>query len=413
MAVSANLDSRAHTKKRGLFRRNADPEEVADRLERMIKRLEKDAVDKLGWKKDRFIVTLDFHHAAPNVKLTVEPDGEIRVRATTVGIGPGYHVDVVQRLDHVLDELEFVWADSDSYVTHRDVGKLQVAMATWLAELLHGDDQVTIGMPSEHVFRVDAPVLTALGPRDAAWRKAVVADPLRGADAFAWWQPDGAGHAERASALLAMWLEVPWREPLDKVERAVMKRVDAELRIAHKADRDLELPWADWSAMLGHLGVNDKHADRVRARAGDAKPTIGYRRYDMEVELSGGWTAAIGGGFLSSWEDDGAKFWATDGDRSLEFTSITANAAHTSDELLAIAPERFAVVARLDEGERRGRAEAQDDSDGVHVVHGLMAEAPHVGILTCKGKPSDQPWALATWRSLTRVVETPDDDASK
>jgi hypothetical protein len=33
-------------------------------------------------------------------------------------------------------------------------------------------------------------------------------------------------------------------------------------------------------------------------------------------------------------------------------------------------------------------------------VHGLVAQAPHVAILTCKGKRSDEAWALATWRSL-------------
>jgi len=27
-------------------------------------------------------------------------------------------------------------------------------------------------------------------------------------------------------------------------------------------------------------------------------------------------------------------------------------------------------------------------------------QAPHVAILTCKGKPTDDAWALATWRSL-------------
>ena len=67
-------------------------------------------------------------------------------------------------------------------------------------------------------------------------------------------------------------------------------------------------------------------------------------------------------------------------------------------ELLDVAP-LHPVIERLSDGDRRGRAEAYD-TDGVHVVHGLVASAPHVAILTCKGAERDQPWALATWRSL-------------
>jgi hypothetical protein len=58
------------------------------------------------------------------------------------------------------------------------------------------------------------------------------------------------------------------------------------------------------------------------------------------------------------------------------------------------------VIDRYAEGEQRGRAEAFED-EGVPVVIGLMARAPHVGILTCKGGERD--WALSTWRSLRHI----------
>ena len=85
--------------------------------------------------------------------------------------------------------------------------------------------------------------------------------------------------------------------------------------------------------------------------------------------------------------------------RSLQFTSLTANDETDSDRLLAVAPEAHPVAARWSSGEHRGRAEVSDDGD-IHIVHGLMARAPHVAILTCKGATSDEAWALATWRSL-------------
>jgi hypothetical protein len=71
------------------------------------------------------------------------------------------------------------------------------------------------------------------------------------------------------------------------------------------------------------------------------------------------------------------------------------------DKLIDVAPPLHPVVERLSDGARRGRAEAYDE-DAVHIVHGLIAVAPHMAILTCKGTARDEPWALATWRSLRR-----------
>ncbi|MBA3538744.1 MAG: hypothetical protein H0T79_03885, partial [Deltaproteobacteria bacterium] len=165
-------------------------------------------------------------------------------------------------------------------------------------------------------------------------------------------------------------------------------------RAAHAAAPALELPWPEWAQLLDHLAIDDALATQVRARGGVA--TIGYRRHDMEVELSGGWSVRLPGAFIGTWQDDEERYVATDGNRSIEFTSLAASSEHDSDGLLAVAPERHPVIARFADGARRGRAEGYDE-DGVRVVHGLMTQAPNVAILTCKG---DEPWALATWRSL-------------
>ncbi|HWU90499.1 MAG TPA: hypothetical protein VN253_24710, partial [Kofleriaceae bacterium] len=181
------------------------------------------------------------------------------------------------------------------------------------------------------------------------------------------------------------------------------ERVDADLAAAHRADPELALPWADWAELLGYLGTDDEHAEDVRARAhGLAPAQIGYRRHPMEIELSGGWTLELPGAFVGTWENEGERWWATDGARVVEFTSLTAESETDSDRLLAVAPEAHPVIARWAEGDHRGRAEVRDDGD-IHVVHGLMARAPHVAILTCKGATADEPWALATWRSLRNL----------
>jgi hypothetical protein len=323
------------------------------------------------------------------VRIAVLPDADLEVTGDTMAVGPGYTAEVVARLAPVLEELDYVWAD--------DEDDPRAAMCAELARALAGG-ATRIGVPAGLHFVIDgAAVLTAMGPRDAAWRDAVIADPAKAADAFAWLER-GPGQLERSRALLAMWLEVPWREPLDAEERALMVRVDKDLKAARKADRALALPYAEWAELREHLG-EDAKAEELRAKASAPGLAIGYRRHPMEVELDGGWTFVLPGAFVGSWE--GERYWATDGDRMLEVTCLETGGGQTSVELLAVAPEAHPVIDRLDEGARCGRAEAYDEGD-VHVVHGLMAAAPGVAIFTCKAAREDQGWALATWRSLRR-----------
>ncbi len=391
-AVSFGIERRARSRKaraglRALLGGRApDARELGERLPRLARRMFKHAVTDASPKR----ITLALHPAASPARLLVLPDGDLELRAETGAIGPGYHADVLARMDPLLEELEYAW-DGD------DGGDPAPRMLAWLAgELAAG--AARIGVPAERSFRIDCAVQTAMGPRDAAWRDAVIADPARGADAFAWWDR-GPGRRERARALLAMWHEVAWREPLDDDERDVLERVDADLAAARRAAPELELPWPEWAELLGHLGTDDPHAADVRARAAGATPRIGYRRHPMEIELSGGWSLELSGAFVGRWEQDGDRWWATDGARAVEFTSLTAGGETDSDRLLAVAPEAHPVIARWERGEHRGRAEVSDDGD-IHIVHGLMARAPHVAILTCKGAASDEAWALSTWRSL-------------
>jgi hypothetical protein len=385
--MAFGIDRKAHSRKaksglRSLLGKAPDAKEVGSQLGRLAKRMFKGDVTDASAKR----ITLALHPAAPPVRIAVLPDGDLEVKAVTSSIGPGYHADVIRRLTPLLEELEYVWASQEEPV--------QGAMLAWLADELRAGTRL-VGMP-ERVFKIDAPVLTPLGPRDRTWIDQVIADPAHGADAFAWWD-DGPGRRERARALLAMWHEVPWREPVDDAERTIMERVDADLTAARKAAPDLELPWPEWAELLLLLGADID--DEIRERAGDLESTIGYRRHPMEVELSGGWMIELAGSFVGRWEDEDARWWATDGERVVEFSSMTAGEETDSAKLLAIAPEVHAVVERIAEPARCGRAEAYDD-DGMHVVHGLMTAAPNVAILTCKGELADEAWALETWRSL-------------
>ncbi len=388
--VGFGLDRRARSRKakggvRALFGKAPDAGEVGDRLARLARRLLRERVLDASSKR----VTLALNAHAPPARIVVLPDGDLEITAETAMLGPGYHGEVLSRLAPILDELDYVWIDAphDAVAEH----------AAWLAGELRKPGQARIGMPSGRTFKIDAPVLTALGPRDATWREAVLADPMRGADAFPWWET-GPGREARANALLAMWHEVPWREPLDEAERTMMEQVDADLRAARRADPEIKLPWPEWAVLLDLLELEGPLLAKIRARAGTTPPTIGYRRYPMEVELSGEWQVELPGSFVGSWDQREERYVATDGERTFEFTSLTAGGEEDSARLLAVAPAKHTVIAGLIEPGRHGRAEAHDEA-GRRVVHGLMAAAPHVAIITCRG---DEAWGVATWRSLKR-----------
>src|SRR5262249_28080822 len=157
------------------------------------------------------------------------------------------------------------------------------AMLAWLAGELRGG-ATEIAMPHGRSFRVAAVVQTAMGPRDEAWRDAVLADPSAGRDAFAWWER-APGHAERSRAVLAMWQEVRGGEPLDQAELETMRQVDDDLTAARASDGELALPYAEWAEIVEYLGDRDR-ARALRDRA-TGPSAIGYRRFDVDVELDG------------------------------------------------------------------------------------------------------------------------------
>lgn len=367
---------------RSLFGKAPAADEIGDRLSRIVKRMLGDAVTDVTTRR----VTLTLHPDASPVRITVLPDGDLEVKGVTSSIGPGYHTQISELLAPVLAELDYVW-DSDE-------PDPKAAMTAWLAQELAGG-AMRIGIPAELSFKIDADVLTPMGPRDAAWRAAVIADPSKGADAFAWWD-SGPGRAELATALLALWLRMPWREPLDDDERALMRGLDDALRAARKADRTLALPHAEWAELLAHAGAKPERIANARERAEGTVATIGYRRFPIEVEVDA-WTFDLPGSFVGNFEDD--RYWATDGDRLVELTTLATVGAQTSQALLDIAPPKHPVIAQVIEDSRRGRAECYAEGE-LTIVHGIMASTPDVAILTCKGKRGDPAWALAAWQSL-------------
>src|SRR4051812_7252468 len=167
-SVGYGISRRARSRKaraglRALLGRAPDAKEVGDRLARLAPRMLGDALRDTSAKR----VTLDIHPAAGPVRIAVLPDGDLEVTAETSAIGPGYHAYVLAQLAQVLDELDYAWTDADE--------DPRAAITAWLARELAGG-MTRWGIPAERRFKLDASVLTPMGPRDAAWRDAVIAD---------------------------------------------------------------------------------------------------------------------------------------------------------------------------------------------------------------------------------------------
>lgn len=359
-------------RKRGLFggaKKPPDAGEIGARLQRLAGRIVKGSVLDATPRR----VTLQLHANASPVRVVVTPAADLEVTFDTGALGPGYAAFVLARLQPVLDELEYAWIE-----TEEDVEAEHLA---WLRAQLAGAPPVKIQMPPERTFVVDAPVLTALGPRDASWRG--------GPDAFAWWE-DKPGRAARARALLALWHDVPWRAPIADDEDALFAQVHADLLAAHRADPTIDLPYGAWRALLELADQDTPAAVRATIDAAPIDRTLGYRRYDLEVELPVGWTLRHPAAFTGGWVDDDTRYVATDGERSLELITLTtADATLDSAALLAQSPEHFPVVAR------EGTARLEREPDGT--MHGLVAHAPHVAICTLVGPGA---WCEQVWRSL-------------
>ncbi len=399
--MSFGIDRRARARKargglRGLLAgKGPDAAALGARLGRIAKRMFGASVVTSADRR----ITVRFLARTPTVAIDVLEDGDLHVRGVTAQTGPGYHAHVLARLAPMLAELDLEWSEPGGLA----LASIQDDMAEWVVDELRAGARA-FGIPRARVFATGAAVNTPLGPRDAAWRDAVLADPARVADAFPWWD-ERPGSAARARALLALWHEVPWRAPIDDDERARLATVDADLRAALAASPEIELPWPEWVAVHGWLDDAEPLPDGIEARAGAEVPTAGYRRFPLEVEIAGGWLLELPGAFVTHVEDDTDRWWATDGDRVIEATTFTApeGSPHAADPeaLLAIAPELHTVIARIADGPRRGRAESHA-VDAIHVTVGLVAQAPHVAILTAKAHEPATDWALAIWRSLRR-----------
>jgi hypothetical protein len=203
-----------------------------------------------------------------------------------------------------------------------------------------------------------------------------------------------------------MWKDVRWRPPLSESESDALEDAAVMLERAYQLDPSREYPWREWRELIEYASIATPLRDQINARAEavDPKiPLIGYRRKDVRVDLSGGWSLRIPGSFAESWEDE-RTWYAWDATRTVRFScfSITNEdgTPQSAEEILGTYVD-IKETFEHDEAGVIGRAYLAHSMDEHWNLHGRTAVSGSLAVCTITiGSPDDRNWALETWRSL-------------
>ncbi len=396
-----------------------DPSELLERAARWLAQRGGDPAPSVSVEEGALV--LELHPAAEPVIVTAS-EREVTLSASTLTAGPGYHRHVCELALALGAELGVEWApegDPSGWLRERDGAELERAFLEVLGDVARqilalaeaGKRGFSLFLPAGYAFEHDGFVATPVGPRDEAWLRAVADDPASGADVFAWW---GAGEDARyflGLARVRAWLDVRWRPPVGREERALLEQVASWIERAHALDPELAIPWEAQAELLALLGEESLRATRaqLKAHARASERPIGYRRRPVRVTLSGGWSMRIPGELAERWEERGT--WvAWDARRSVWFTSMTVRtedgtpSPSTEATLSALPPLSGEELLELERGELRGLAcfvEEEHEGERVHRLeaHAALGDQAAIGTIVFLDE-ADRDWALATWGSL-------------
>jgi hypothetical protein len=381
---------------------------------------------------DKPILLVVLHPSPPPIEIRLGATGKVRVSAVTTPAGPGYHQQLCDILRQLATDFAFTWvvddcSDPTGFFATRNRPALEQAFLRWLGTACNGNP-TSIGLPSVYGYTYPAEVLTPLGPRTWAWTTAVAAEPHRGGDFFAWWDPDLNARFYRNRAIARLWCDFPWRPPLTDCEGEVADQIANDLATAFKLDPAAELPWPEWLELLSAIQADDEGFcvtpnDRVLSvelwkRAGPVLPNsgrgnplpAGYRRYPVRVMLDGGWSVQVPGEFAQEW--DGQRNWtAWNRTRTVWFRRVgftkPGGGSPTAAEVLEVGRRSLPegeVVPGIATGEVCGLAvfgAVDEDGRKVWRLSGVAGAPGQLAVChVYTENAADRNWATQTWHSL-------------
>lgn len=377
-------------------------------------------------------LAVQLHPAAPDLLLAAPEPGRLTAAAETAGVGPGYHTFTSRLLERLGQELDVDWTPTDEVAGGEAVGGQPLALETvdpstatrpevervqlaWLRAMLDAASGARtgttsyLGTPAWARYRVDAPLATALGPRDREWLAKAMADPRVAIDVWPWYLDTTNARYLLNRALCLMWTEIRWRPPATEEEMHVADEVLGLLRQAYPLDPSLPFPWQAWQDLLVLRGAEDPMARLIgerAARAAPDDPPIGYRRHEVTI-VHEGWQLVVPGSFAERRSDD--EWWGGEAGRR-----ITVAATETGRDGRPMSAEAFLaevaghlgteVLNHRADGGLIGRARLEvDPSSGVQVgvLDGYSAVTGRGAAIRVEfDDPDDWQWALDMWRSL-------------
>lgn len=379
------------------------------------------AVDDDG----RPCLAVSLHPAAEEIVVTDLGGTRLAATAKTSTAGPGYHAFVCDVLHALGAALPIAWDDESAdgevgdetgYFHSGDYAALEARFLEWTRGLAaqvrtildQGGTALAVSMPATHEVFHDGAIATPLGPRDRAWLDRVAENPAAGVDLFPWWHRGEGPHERLGRALARMWTDVRWRPPTTDGEREVIEETVGLLEAAYREDPKAPYPWSEWSELLAFLGRDSLLATRAQLRAATAAPSvpIGYRRRDVRVMLSGGWSVVVPGAFAEAWDERGT--WSGwDAKRTVWFTSFSLQretGAPTAEETLAGLPPLEGEVLRASAGDAiyaATFARGADDEGALAQLQGYAAAPGSAAVCTvCFDEEARREWAIAVWKSL-------------
>jgi hypothetical protein len=425
--LSLRADVVGHAAKRGLIPRTPTGERLLTDLETW---LTAEYADTIRSTRRRTLddgateLAIALHPAAPDVRLTADDTGRVTASAETVMAGPGYHRFVGRVIERAGLEHAIAWGQSpdeaelvpDGGLTFADRQAVERTYLGWLGETLVdarsalriGDRHIHVGLPAGTRYRFDGAIATALGPRDAAWLDAAIADPRVAIDITPWWADATDGRYLLNRALCLMWLHVRWRPPAVDGEAETLDEVHKLLARAYPLEPTLPYPWTAWAEIVGIRQIPGPIGREAVARAASDPapvPPIGFRR-DEVIITHEGWSLEITGSFAE--RRSAEEWWGGGAGRS-----ITLAATPTGTEYGAMSARAFLDQVANDlgpdalhheAGPIMGRARLTSDASSgleVGVLEGYAAvTGSGAAVRIVYDDPGDWQWAIDMWRSL-------------
>lgn len=428
MAMTFVSPLRAHVvgqaSRRGMILRVPSADSLLDSVETWLTTEYGDAVRSTSRKTldDGDIgLSVALHPAAPDLLLVATDSGRVGLTAETETVGPGYHRFIGRLVERLGIDLSISWdrdpgGTADAGTTFADRPATEAGYLAWLGQTLVDaragraarGAQLQVGIPGSTRYTFDGAIATVLGPRDDAWLDAAIADTRVAIEMTPWWADSTHGQALLNRALTLMWLDVRWRTPAIKEERALLDEVHRTLSRAYPTEPTLAYPWQAWAEVIELRTIDDPMSrqvlDRAEHDAGDGPP-IGYRRSQVTIRHEG-WALEIPGSYAERRTSE--EWWGAGAGRNITLAAVQTATADGAMGAQAFV-DQFAGDLGSDAIDHHsngviGRARlSSDTSSGVEVgvLDGYSAVVGSgAAIRIVFDDPGDWQWALDMWRSL-------------